>query len=207
MTRRLLMIVTAAAMLLGIVGTAQAQSRASVSIYNNSNRSLVFHLQAQGSTGWDRYRIAPRSTRRFTANAGYVAFFRVRIVTTGRGARTYTLRPSRTYQLQWDQRIGMWNVFTRSHRSGTRAFVRIYNNSNRSLVFLLKTAEGGRFDTHRIGPRQWRTYYALSGYTRFFTVQINTTGRGSRRYTLVQGRRYQFKWDGRIGLWNVFTIR
>ena len=92
MTRRILLAIAAVAMTFSIIGAAQAQTRASVRLYNNSNQNLTFTLQAQGSTGWDRYTIAPRQYRRFTANAGYVARFTVRITTTGRGTKVYSLR-------------------------------------------------------------------------------------------------------------------
>jgi len=206
MTRRILLAIAAVAMTFSIVGAAQAQTRASVRLYNNSNQNLTFTLQAQGSTGWDRYTIRPRQYRRFTANAGYVSRFTVRIATTGRGTKVYSLRPSRTYQFKWDRRIGLWNVFTMGRGGQSRPFVRVYNNSGRWLNFSMKSSNS-RWGNYRIGPRRWKTLYASTSYTRFFIVRILTTGRGEKRYTLVQGRRYQLKWDRRIGLWNVFTMR
>ncbi|MDH3235899.1 MAG: hypothetical protein OEQ29_20430, partial [Alphaproteobacteria bacterium] len=190
-------------------GVLQAQSRPRVTIYNNSNQSLVFNLRsAYSSVG--RYRIGPRQTRTLFCNCPSTPHFIVSITTTGRGTKRYTLYPGRQYQLKWDNRVGLWNIFTMRAvappPTGRRPRVTLYNNSNQSLVFNLRSAYSsvGRY---RIGPRQTRTLFCNCASTPHFIVSITTTGRGTKRYTLYPGRQYQMQWDPRIGLWNIFTMR
>jgi len=190
-------------------GILQAQSRPRVTLYNNSNQSLVFNLRsAYSSVG--RYRIGPRQTRTLFCNCASTPHFIVSITTTGRGAKRYTLYPGRRYQMKWDNRVGLWNIFTMRAAAppptGRRPRVTLYNNSNQSLVFNLRSAYSsvGRY---RIGPRQTRTLFCNCASTPHFIVAITTTGRGTKRYTLYPGRRYQMKWDNRVGLWNIFTLR
>jgi hypothetical protein len=186
----------------------QAQSRPRVTIHNNSNQFLTFTLRSAYSQ-LGEYRLAPRQTRTYFCNCASTPHFIVAIATTGRGIKRYTLYPGRRYQLKWDRRVGLWNVFTmRAGRrpAGPRPRVTIYNNSNQFLTFTLRSAYS-QLGEYRLAPRQTRTYYCKCRSTPHFIVAIATTGRGIKRYTLYPDRRYQLKWDRRVGLWNVFSMR
>ena len=217
MTKYVLKLLAAVALMTVTLGISQAQAsdvfqaqaRPRVTIYNNSNQNLVFNLRsAYSSVG--RYRIGPRQTRTLFCNCPSTPHFIVSITTAGRGAKRYTLYPGRRYQLKWDPRIGLWNIFTMRAAAppptGRGPRVTLYNNSNQSLVFNLRSAYSsvGRY---RIGPRQTRTLFCNCPSTPHFIVSITTAGRGAKRYTLYPGRRYQMQWDPRIGLWNIFTMR
>ena len=207
MIKFVLKMLVAIALLASTTGFAQAQSRPWVTIFNNSTQSLVFNLNSAYSR-IGRYRIGPGQSRRFFCNCASTPHFIVQINTAGRGFKRYTLYPGRQYQLKWDSRIGLWNVFTPGAGGGAparrRPWVMIRNNSNQSLVFNLRSAYSA-IGRYRLAPRQSRRFFCNCASTPHFIVRITTTGRGSKRYTLYPSRRYQLQWDPRIGLWNVFA--
>lgn len=212
MAKRILMIAAAAAMSAGLISagiasTVQAQVRAAVTLHNKSGSTLVFQLSTAESQRWTTYRIGPGQRRRFVSSQSlYTRYFQIRISTQGRGAKQYALRPNRTYSIAWDRNRRIWNVFAGRGEAYVRPFVRIYNSSNRRLVFFLKSDNSG-YGRKLIGPGQTIRYNCRCRFTRYFTVRIGTRfPNGAVRqkvYTLVQGRSYRFYLNRNTRLWDV----